>query len=195
MARGRTLLTLDDMYKASGTIRGWLPAGTPFDLAKLEARLVTALKAEGATRVSSADAVVRFDGGGGKGNFDPLMWIATGELRLQGMAPNLAAFRAGDVQYRVDYAVRTPVVLVFSVMVGIILGGLVGFSIGELQRGLVDAASVTTLYTLVAGGLWLTMVRLSFCDFVHDALRMASVAARASGVAHAPEPSGRIATR
>ena len=131
------------MFKASGTVRGWLPPGTRFSVDDVTQRLVDALRAEGAGRLRAEGGVVTFDGGTNRtARHAPLQGVQDGDLRVSGVAPTLDAMRAEDVQYRVEWRIRTPGTAVLTLMFAALLGGLAG-SGGGVVPGLVVAALAT----------------------------------------------------
>lgn len=131
------------MFKASGIVRGWLPPGTRFSVDDVVQRLVDALRAEGATRIRADDGVLAFDGGTNRGaSHAPLQGVQDGDLRVSGVAPSLEAMRAEDIQYRVEWRIRTPGTAVLTLTFAALLGGLAGSS-GGLVTGLVVAALAT----------------------------------------------------
>ena len=156
------------MYKASGSIRGRLPEGERFDAAEVTRRLLAALHAGEALRVKVVDDVITFDGGSVEHRpftvGSPLASIQDGELRVRGAAPTLAALRAGDVQYRIDWTIRTPLRLVVTLMAAGFVGMFVGLS-GGLAIGLRLA-----MLPLVVGWLSHVVLRFRFRRMLDDAV-------------------------
>lgn len=103
-------------FRKTGTLHAVLPRGQLHDDAWLLGRLEAALHARGATRVRMEDGLVRFRGGsavsGGHPNFD----FDDAALRVRGVAPDLASFRADRVRYVVEYEVRTPAITAVSLV-------------------------------------------------------------------------------